>query len=529
MCARIFIAGLLLLLVGCAKDPGRSTQLHKTTANLVHPNNSVLSIDSTFLMLSAKEVKGFYRNHSYKTVWTDEEDRRALLLSIKEAELDGLLSEDYNYTALKKLENNKNISEREAAGYDLLLTKSFYRLANHLFKGKVTASSIYPDWALGQKKLNSMALLEEGIKNHDINEVLSRCRPKHAVYTGLRKSLKYLNDLPDDSNFEKITIKESIRPNDSALAVIAVKKKLAYWKDLDANDTSAVYNKQAVKALKKFQARHGIYPDGVIGQSTVKALNTTKKQREEQILVNLERWRWFPYNFGSSAIIINIPNYMLAVVENEKDTIAMHKIVVGKPDRRTPVLYSKLNYLVINPTWTVPPTILTEDLTPKATTDRSYFATHNMKIYDNDSNEVTPEEWIPDKAKGYRYVQQSGTDNALGHIKFNFNNRFSVYLHDTNHREMFSRSRRALSSGCVRVDKPFELAEIILGHEDGEWTPEKLQEIVATGETENIYLKKTNHVHQLYWTAWMDRNGLQFRNDIYNLDKALYKKLRKQL
>src|SRR5690606_842928 len=117
-----------------------------------------------------------------------------------------------------------------------------------------------------------------------------------------------------------------------------------------------------------------------------------------------------------------------------------------------------LNYLVINPTWTVPPTILTEDLTPKATEDLNYFAEHNMKIYDSDSNEVMPEEWIPEKAKSYRYVQGSGTNNALGSIKFNFNNRFSVYLHDTNHRGTFGRSRRALSSGCVRVDKPFDLA-----------------------------------------------------------------------
>jgi murein L,D-transpeptidase YcbB/YkuD len=512
--------------MGCAKDPGRTVKLPEAITPTEHTNNAVLSIDRSVLEASLKETKDFYSNHDFKTVWTDEADRRTFLLAIKDAEMDGLQPEDYYYSKLKRYESKKGLSKKQAIAYDILMTKSFQKLANHLFKGKIAASSIYPDWALTQKKLNSTTLLTEALKDHSIDAVLNRCRPPHRVYSELKSSLKFLRELPDDTGFEKISITESIRPNDSSAVIPAVKKRLVYWNDLENNDSTLIYNKAAVKAIKRFQSRHGIYPDGIIGKSTANALNITKQQREEQVLVNLERWRWFAYDFGDNAIIINIPNYMLAMVRNDKDTIAIHKVVVGKPDRRTPVLYSKLNYLVINPTWTVPPTILTEDLTPKATEDKNYFAQHNMKIYDRDSNEVAPEEWTPELAKGYRYVQQSGNDNALGGIKFNFYNRFSVYLHDTNHREMFKRSRRALSSGCVRVDKPFDLAEIILKEEDKEWNAEKIQEIVATGETENIYLKKTNHVHQLYWTAWMDRNGLQFRNDIYNLDKALYKKLR---
>mgnify|MGYP000908152162 CR=1 FL=1 len=526
MCFRIFITGLLaLLLAGCAKDPGRTVKLPESNTPAEHANNSVLSIDRDIFSNASEKLRTFYSDHDFKTVWTNEADRNTLLQAIKEAETDGLQPEDYNYSKLKRYESKKGLSEKQAITYDILMTKSFKKFSTHLFKGKITASSIYPDWALAQKQLNSNSLLEEALKNHSITEVLDRCRPPHRVYTELRNSLKYLKSLPDDNNFQKISITESIRPNDSSAVISSIKKRLIYWGDLTNNDSTLIYNKATVKAIKKFQNRHGIYPDGIIGKSTVNALNITRKQREEQVMVNLERWRWFAYDFGDNAIVINIPNYMLAMVKNDKDTIAMHKVVVGKPDRRTPVLYSKLNYLVINPTWTVPPTILTEDLTPKATEDINYFAQHNMKIYDRDSNEVAPEEWTPELAKSYRYVQQSGNDNALGGIKFNFSNPFSVYLHDTNHREMFKRSRRALSSGCVRVDKPFDLAEIILKEENKEWNSEKIQGIVTAGETENIYLKKTNHVHQLYWTAWMDRNGLQFRNDIYNLDKALYKKL----
>ncbi len=531
MLGKVYIAGLLLLLLllGCGKDPGNVIKLPPQKAVIIkdHPNNTPFTIDSTLLASYPKEIKAFYRDSAHISLWNDENNRKTFLLSVAAVEEDGLNPKDYNYRKLIKYENNKALTQKESMAYDLLMTESFFKLANHLFKGKFPASAVYPDWSLKQKKLNEGTLLSEGLKECTIDKVLERCRPPHKVYAGLKKSLKYLNTLPDDSNLNKIIIQESIKENDSLAVVEAVKKRLAYWKDLEPNDTiGLIYDSKTVEAVKKFQRRHGIYPDGIIGKKTATALNHTKQQRKEQVIVNLERWRWFAYDFGEKAIIINIPDYRLALLEDNKDTIAMHKVVVGKPDRRTPVLYSKLNYLVINPTWTVPPTILTEDLTPKAIEDRDYFINNNLRIYDRDSNEIAPEDWDPKLAKTYRYVQSSGETNALGNIKFNYNNRFSVYLHDTNHKELFSMSARALSSGCIRVHKPFDLAQKILEEESDEWSPEKIEELVTLGETENIYLKKTNHVHQLYWTAWMDKNGLQFRNDIYNLDKALYEKLR---
>jgi murein L,D-transpeptidase YcbB/YkuD len=215
----------------------------------------------------------------------------------------------------------------------------------------------------------------------------------------------------------------------------------------------------------------------------------------------------------------------MAVLENGKDTVQTYRVVVGKPERRTPVLESKITDVVFNPTWTVPPTIIKEDLTPAATKDRTYFAYHNMKIY-KDGSEVLAEAWNPLEADKYRYVQGPGDDNALGRVKFNFRNNFSVYIHDTNHRNLFSGRYRALSSGCVRVQDPFKLAEYVLNSEDGNWDNGKIKEMVDAKETENVYIQKSIRVHQLYWTAWMDKGGLQFRDDIYSLDKILYDKLK---
>ena len=380
-----------------------------------------------------------------------------------------------------------------------------------------------------QKKLDAGKLLIEGLEDNTITAVLERCRPINPIYGGLRKSLQYLNELPDDSAFAQIKIQNTIKLNDSGDEVAAVKRRLVYWGDLEKADTTDnIYSRKAMKAVKRFQQRHGLYPNGVIDSRTAEMLNVTKQQRIEQVVVNMERWRWFAYDFGKNALVINIPDYCMTVLENNNDTIEVYNIVVGKPERRTPILQSVLNNLVFNPTWTVPPTILREDLVPDATEDRNYFAEHNMKIYyGNDTIETLPEEWLPEKADHYRYVQGPGVYNALGQVKFNFRNGYYVYLHDTNHRELFSRSYRALSSGCVRVQDPFKLAGYILNNEERDWTAEKMQEMVALGETKNVGLSKKTHVHQLYWTAWMDKGGLQFRNDIYNLDKALYEKLRK--
>ena len=299
-----------------------------------------------------------------------------------------------------------------------------------------------------------------------------------------------------------------------------------FWRDLVAPDTiTSIYDKPTFIAVKKFQERHGLSPDGVIGKGTVDALNFTREQRQQQIIANLERWRWYPRDMGDHYIIINIPGYVLRVVK-DNDTVERKRIVVGKAKRKTPILSSTFNNIVFNPTWTVPPTILREDLTPSATADRNYFANNNIAIYDNKGNPVSSEDWKPQRAKSYRYVQTPGDHNSLGNVKFNFPNHYTVYLHDTNHRNYFGRTYRSLSSGCVRVEDPLPLAQYML-NDSIHWSLEKIYEVIESKKTMTINLKQKIRLHQFYWTAWMDEYGdLKFREDIYDLDAALYKSLR---
>lgn len=520
---------MLFLFTSCKKPVGQQERLHTIAQkNTSYFKNTTLAIDSGLLEEKSEALVAFYQKNNDSTVWTDKNDRLALQQAIKESTDDGLLTTDYKLERLQQYEAHQYITEEECMQYDLLMTQSFLKLSTHLFKGKLNPYKVYFDWALAGKKLDAAKLLSKALANHTVEQTIADCRPKHPIYKGLREGMSFINSLPDDSDLEKIKIDAPVKINDSGAVVLSVKKRLTYWQDLaPENANGTVFDKATAKAVKKFQKRHGQYPDGVVSAYTAKLLNISKEQRKMQLMANLERWRWYPYDFGKRAIVINIPTYTLAVIEDNKDTIETYKVVVGKPERRSPVLYSKLSNLVINPTWTVPPTIMKEDLTPSAEKDRKYFADHNMKIYKGrDTVETTPEEWDPALYDHYRYVQGPGTNNSLGLVKFNFSNSFSVYLHDTNHREMFKRGQRALSSGCVRVQDPMKLAGYILDCEDTGWTKEKLDEMIAAGSTESVALKKATYIHQLYWTAWKEKGGIQFRSDIYNLDKILYDKLR---
>ena len=202
------------------------------------------------------------------------------------------------------------------------------------------------------------------------------------------------------------------------------------------------------------------------------------------------------------------------------------RIIIGKASRKTPILSSKLTNFVFNPTWTVPPTILKEDLTPAASKNRSYFEKNRITIYNNKGEVISADDWSPEKARSYRYVQRPGSDNSLGLVKFNFSNRHSVYLHDTNNRGYFTKENRALSSGCVRVENPLRLAKIIMKKENDEWSLEKIDEIIAKKNSKLIPIKSDVKVHLLYWTNTLEKRELQFFDDCYNLDHELFNKLR---
>jgi murein L,D-transpeptidase YcbB/YkuD len=224
---------------------------------------------------------------------------------------------------------------------------------------------------------------------------------------------------------------------------------------------------------------------------------------------------------------VNLPDYTLTVYK-DKDSLFLHKIIIGKDSRKTPLLSSQLTNIVLNPNWTVPPTILKEDIFPEARKSRSVFSRKGLHIYDSKNRIVSPSKWRMADAKKYRYVQNPSKNNSLGLMKINFNNNYAVYLHDTNHRDYFTKDFRALSSGCVRVEHPLELAEHLINDAEN-WSLEKIHEATTNSKkpkTTSIDLLEPIFVHFIYTTSWLENDTLQFREDVYCLDAELYAKLR---
>jgi len=273
-----------------------------------------------------------------------------------------------------------------------------------------------------------------------------------------------------------------------------------------------------------FQLRNGLAADGVVGKATIEAMNIPVEDRIATIEANLERWRWLSDDLGESYIKVNIANFELQVIEKD-DMVFKTEAIVGLNSRETPVFSSIMTYLVLNPDWTVPPTILNTDIIPSVINNPGYLAEKNLKILRNDGTEVDPStiDWINIVTAGfpYRIHQEPGPGNALGRVKFMFPNKFSVYIHDTPNHNLFGRTDRSLSSGCIRVNNPLALAAWLM-KDSPAWTPAQIKNVIDEGKERTVNLAKPIQVHIVYLTAWASDEGLAyFRKDIYNRDQPL--------
>ncbi len=320
-----------------------------------------------------------------------------------------------------------------------------------------------------------------------------------------------------------------LKPGDRNRAILILRNHLRTIGDLKADDDNELilYDHQLVKAVKHFQARNGLYPDGIIGPATISALNITPAERLRQIQVNLQRWAKLSNTLGERYIMVNVPEYRMYLVDHGQTVLSM-KAVVGKPERPTPELTSTMTRLVLNPYWNVPKTIAEKDIVPKVIHNPDYLDDMHIKIFDqqeDDAIEMSPDEvdWEEAATDGFRYHfrQDPGNDNALGRVKFEFQNSLDIYMHDTPAKNLFDLPKRAFSSGCIRLEKPFELVSYLM-QDDPKWSEEMMQAILDTGRTSYIKIPHPTKVIITYVTVWSDTDGnLQFRDDLYGWDTNL--------
>jgi murein L,D-transpeptidase YcbB/YkuD len=485
-----------------------------------------------------------YRDRKHLPLWIDAsfrlEKAEALAEAIDRAGEDGLLPIDYHQDAIHELlaeiceqssaASPTSVSPELWADLDLILTDAYLLYGSHLAAGRVNPETLHTDWKINTGAVDLSASLASAASTGDINAALKRLRPAHSGYTTLRNALAQLRGLAAANGWPVLDDSITIMPGDVSSAVGNLRRRLAVSGDLGPigpDEDALFFDATLASAVKRFQQRNGLKADGIAGRNTIGMLNVAVEQRVRQVVVNLERWRWLPHDLGARYVIVNTADFNLKGVENGRVALQM-RVVVGRPARRSPVFSANMTYLVVNPYWNVPTSIAVEDILPELQNDVAYLAQRGIRVLQNwglDAPEVDPAtvDWHAYHANRFpfRLRQNPGPDNALGRIKFMFPNPFAVYLHDTPNRSLFKRVQRDFSSGCIRVEAPFVLADFVLAG-DQRWTPDALTEALENGETRTIRLKQPVSVHLLYMTAWADETGvIQFRRDIYDRDREL--------
>lgn len=535
----IYLSLITILAVSCEddnKEPGIETKNLPDTEEIKNLSSAtnveekiqlyqMESANSEIQLENIRLVDSFYSQREYQPVWSNRELREDLYRSIENAPNHGLQFKDYHGDYLEMaLSNLANLGQDEKDLLELVLTDAFFTYGRHLNSGKLNPKKLYTIWDIDRNETDLLPLFQKAISENSISATLEDLAPKHIVYKGLQKSLKdYRDYMEKEENPTQVQKGESIKPGDtsSRIAMIALRlKELNFLDSIPPNSTHE-YNESLEEAVRKFQEHHGIETDAVIGEGTISELNKTYKERYEQILVNMERWRWHPQDLGDHYIIVNIPNYRLHLVKG-KDTISSNRVMVGTEARKTPVFSDKIEHIVYNPTWTIPPTIKKNDVIPAAKRNTSYLTSKNMSVFDGSGKRLNPSEinWNNREVVNYTYRQEAGPANPLGKVKIIYPNRYSIYLHDTPSKKLFEKNSRAQSSGCVRVEGVLDLAEYLLNDQE-KYTSEKIQEILDSGRTTTIKITKDVKVYHLYWTAWREGDETRFAEDIYKQDKEI--------
>ena len=525
---------------GQITDSGLGLIIEKKTNEWRASSKKVIGGEQIY---SSVLVERFYKRRNYQAAWSHDGHLvqvATLIKAIGEAYGDGLIPDYYHLSLIKSLagmaEKGLTFDQAGLADLDILLTDAFLTLSCHLSGGCVNPVTIEEEWFAKHRTVDVCSVLEQAIKTKQIRESLVKLLPGQASYGRLKQALGRYRALLLKGEWPLVTGGRVLKKGSVSGRVLELRKRLAASGDFEAEGTKRVdfFDEKLEQSVIVFQTRHGLKSDGAVGPATLNALNVPLAQRIRQMELNMERMRWIPDNVEQRSIVVNIADFEMNVLENGKTVLSM-KVVVGKPFQRTPVFTAKMTYLVINPSWNIPESIAQKEMLKKITIDPQYLAEQNIKVlrgWRPREKEIDPEtiDWsrINANTLAYRFRQEPGPLNPLGHIKFVLPNKFDVYLHDTSARRLFSESVRTFSHGCTRIEKPVELGEYVL--KDGaRWTREKLLTEIDKGTEQTILLPHPLDVYFLYLTAWVDEKGvLQFRNDVYKRDKQLDEALHKK-
>jgi L,D-transpeptidase YcbB len=470
------------------------------------------------------QVRHVYRDLNYQLIWIDGDhpnDRyRQLAKAVDAAEDHGLPRALYALPAQDDADRGAKISTDQAPQWDARATAAFLQYFSHLLGGRLDPRALHPLWKLRPERPDLAAALLNAVKNNDVAAAMARLDPQQPGYRELEKALTRYRAIAAKGGWPSIPLKGQLKPTQESPVVPALRQRLAIEGDLDPShekDPSLTYDAALVDAVKRFEERHRIKPDGVIDRETVAALNVPVEQRIRTIALNLERWRWLPDPMPGRYFLVNVPDFRLEAIENGKPVMEM-RVVVGEPDNKTPIFADEMTHVVFSPYWNVPAGIAKDETIPRVISDPEFLARNNMEVVNQSGHVVDPYSVDWSNTNGLRIRQRPGGGNALGGVKFIFPNNFDVYLHDTNATKLFDRLERGLSHGCVRVEEPQKLAEYVL-RDQPEWTAEAIDAAMTAGQEKHVKLSTPIPVYIVYKTAWVHDGGVRFLKDLYGHDR----------
>ena len=482
-------------------------------------------------------ITEFYQLSDGQPAWQAAGAVESLVEALNSLENDGLVPEDYHAdTLLGEFQRSQSGDDAAQASFDIKATRSLLLALDHLERGKVNPRDVEPQWDAPRPESDySLLRVVHAVEDRALDNATALARPSSGEYQQLRDALKQYYQLASLGSAPYLAAREeSLRPGDEADDVIVLRQRLALWGETDlmvadsrayplidvqAASNQRVFDAALESAVKRFQRRHLLQEDGVVGEQTRLALNTPVSARIDQLRVNLERARWIrPMQSAEPRVWVDIAGYRMHYVRPNGEHWDA-RVVVGSPRRETPIIHSTISHLTINPSWTIPPTIMREDVLPRVRADINYLARQNIRVISPSGEPLVAEEIDWQRPGGVMLRQVAGSGNPLGRVVVRFPNNDMIYLHDTPARGLFQRNQRALSSGCVRVEGVAELAQMLLQDTGSRY---QFSTLLSGGSDRNVNLTQRIPIALHYLTAWPNAQGeVEFRPDIYRRDTTL--------
>lgn len=475
-------------------------------------------------LLLGPSVVAFYEARKDEPAWKLPGDATSIRAAIAGIEKDGLDPAEYHLARIDTLlaARQAHRTEEGDADLELLLSDAALGLIDHVRYGRVLPASLDKRWNVDPRKdapplADALARVAAA---PDKEHAIESEKLDHFIYRGLKDELARVKA----AQWSPIPSGPTIQPGQSDARLSLVRARLAATGELKAAPAdSSAYDEALLAAVKLFQDRHRIASTGAIDATTLAAMNVPAEARAAQVRVNLERARWVLPGLKDDFLLVNLPAFKTYLIQGRQKTWES-RVQVGKEARQTPSFRANMKYVIFNPTWTVPSTILKEDILESESGGAAMVAKKKLRIFDRDGNEVDASsiDWASASPGNFPYTlrQNAGDGNALGRVKFMFPNPYDIYLHDTPSRELFASDKRTFSSGCIRLENPLELVEIVL--KDKGYDASKIEETLATGKTQQVNLTTPLPVLIVYWTVSVGATGeVRYNPDVYGLDPAV--------